>query len=194
MIEVTNLTKYFGDNCIFENYNCTFSSQKLCVEGKNGQGKTTLFTIIAGLDSFYTGHIRLNGLQQTELQKSVSLASDKIVFPEFLTAQQILTMTETSWHCALPEQFIIDLCFDAFMHTPVKDLSSGNLKKLQIINAVMRNTPYLILDEPSAALDKQGLNVILEWLSAYSGQVLMSSHEPQPFFDIGYDRQPLKKD
>lgn len=193
MIKINNLTKYFGDNCIFENYSRTYSSQKLCIEGKNGLGKTTLFTIIAGLDRFYSGHILLNGLQHTELQKQVALASDKIVFPEFLTAQKVLAMTASSWQCALPQKLITDLCFDTFLYTRVEDLSSGNLKKLQLINAVMRNTPYLILDEPSAALDKRGLDVVLEWLSIYSGQVLISSHEPQPFFDIGFVSQSLKK-
>ncbi|MBQ4864752.1 ATP-binding cassette domain-containing protein [Pseudoalteromonas sp. MMG013] len=193
MIEVANLTKYFGKKCIFENYNNTFNAQKLCVEGQNGLGKTTLFTIIAGLDSFYSGHITLNGQQHAHLQSCVSLASDKIVFPEYLTAQQILTMTASSWQCTLPQEFITDLCFDAFLHTQVEDLSSGNLKKLQLINAVMRNTPYLILDEPSAALDKRGLDVVLEWICAYEGQVIISNHEPQPFLDIGFDSQPLKK-
>ncbi|KAF7775124.1 hypothetical protein PCIT_a1237 [Pseudoalteromonas citrea] len=193
MIEVTNLTKYFGKKCIFENYNSTYSSKRLCIEGKNGLGKTTLFTILAGLDSFYSGHITLNGQQHAELQNYVALASDKIIFPEFLSAQQILTMTTSSWQCELPQTLITDLCFDTFLHTRVEDLSSGNLKKLQLINAMMRNIPYLILDEPSAALDKRGLDVVLEWLSVYSGQVLISSHEPQPFFDIGFVSQSLKK-
>ncbi|CAM4307636.1 ABC transporter ATP-binding protein [Pseudoalteromonas byunsanensis] len=191
MIEIKRLRKQFTNKLVFENYSTHFNCSKCCVIGQNGLGKTTLFTIIAGLDPHYHGQILLAGESKAKLQAHVALASDKIPFPEFLTARQILTMTSASWQCDMPLELAEQLGFTGFLDTYVKDLSSGNHKKLQLLSAIMRNTPYLILDEPSAALDHAGTEVICQWLTSFSGQVLISSHEPQPFLDIGFVTQPL---
>ncbi|MCF6436370.1 ATP-binding cassette domain-containing protein [Pseudoalteromonas sp. MMG022] len=191
MIEIKQLYKQFANKIVFENYDNCFLASKCCVLGENGLGKTTLFTIIAGLDPHYHGQILLAGEHKPALQQYVALASDKVPFPQFLTARQILSMTSVSWQCELPLALAQQFGFTGFLDTFVKDLSSGNHKKLQLLNAIMRNTPYLILDEPSAALDQAGVEVLCQWLASFSGQVLISSHEPQPFLDIGFTTQPL---
>ncbi|WP_105167780.1 ABC transporter ATP-binding protein [Pseudoalteromonas sp. T1lg23B] len=191
MIEIRQLHKQFANKLVFENYSNHFHCSKCCVLGENGLGKTTLFTIIAGLDPHYHGQVLLGGEPKLPLQDYVALASDKVPFPEFLTARQILSMTSASWQCDVPLALAEQLGFTGFLDTFVKDLSSGNHKKLQLLNAIMRNTPYLILDEPSAALDHAGVEVICQWLASFTGQVLISCHEPQPFLDIGFATQPL---
>ncbi|NOU50685.1 ATP-binding cassette domain-containing protein [Pseudoalteromonas sp. JBTF-M23] len=191
MIEIKDLHKQFANKQVFHQYNNQFPHHKTCVMGENGLGKTTLFTLIAGLDPHFSGEILLSGQPVNSLQKYVALASDKVAFPEFLTAQQILSMTSHAWQCELPLSFAQGLGFTPFLDTRVSDLSSGNNKKLQLLNAIMRNTEYLILDEPSAALDKHGIEVICQWLNEFQGHVLISSHEPEPFLQIGFVEQPL---
>ena len=191
MIEVVALSKYFGTHCVFNNYHNRFYDNKICIEGRNGLGKTTLFALIAGVDEHYTGEVLFDGKRGVLPQQQVALASDKICFPAFLTAEQVLNMTRASWHCEWPDLLIERLHLTSFLTTRVRDLSSGNQKKLQLINAMMRNTPYLLLDEPSAALDKHGVDTVLQWLEAYQGQVLISNHNPEPFIDIGFTSQPL---
>lgn len=191
MIEVRNLTKSFANKIVFQNYSSVFNANKLCVEAENGLGKTTLFTIIAGLDPHYSGDILLDGEKVTQLQNQVAIASDKIPFPTFLTAKQILTLTQSSWKCEWPEQLCEMLHFKQFLDTKVGELSSGNQKKLQLINAMMRHCHYLILDEPSAALDADSVKALLAWIEQYKGQLIISCHEPEPFVEIGFDKQPL---
>ncbi|MBD1584321.1 ABC transporter ATP-binding protein [Pseudoalteromonas sp. S16_S37] len=191
MIEIKNLNKQFANKQVFHKYHNQFSHRKTCVTGANGLGKTTLFTLIAGLDPHFSGEILLSGQCVKSLQAQVALASDKVIFPEFLTAQQILSMASHAWRCELPLSFAQQLGFTPFLDTRVGDLSSGNNKKLQLLNAIMRRTEYLILDEPSAALDKHGVDVICQWLSDFQGHVLISSHEPEPFLDVGFVLQPL---
>ncbi|CAH9066778.1 Vitamin B12 import ATP-binding protein BtuD [Pseudoalteromonas sp. CIP111854] len=191
MIDVIKLHKQFANKRVFHNYTNQFMEPKCCILGENGLGKTTLFTLIAGLDPYYTGDILLAGKRVTALQDYVALGCDKIPFPDFLTARQILSMTSKSWVCDMPLTLAKAFGFEPFLDTLVKDLSSGNNKKLQLLNAIMRNTPYLILDEPSAALDQHGVEVLCHWLQSFSGQVLISSHEPQPFLDVGFVTQHL---
>ena len=49
MIEVIGLNKQFVTNVVYRDYNKVFSSQKVCIEAPNGQGKTTLLMMLAGL-------------------------------------------------------------------------------------------------------------------------------------------------
>ncbi|KZN32722.1 ABC transporter ATP-binding protein [Pseudoalteromonas luteoviolacea] len=191
MISIKNLTKVFLRESVFNNYCADFQAQRVCIEAPNGLGKSTLFTLIAGIDRAFHGEILLDGKHYNEPQSVVALASDAIVFPEFLTARQVLSMTMKSWECAMPEVLISMLQFSAFLDTRVSALSSGNLKKLQLINAMMRNTPYLILDEPSAALDSKSVERLVEYLGTTSNQTLMSCHDPDVFSKIGFERQPL---
>jgi ABC-type multidrug transport system ATPase subunit len=191
VIEVTNLTKSFADKVVFQNYSTCFSSKRLCIEAENGLGKTTLFTIIAGLDPHYSGDILLDGQKWNKLQTKVAIASDKIPFPAFLTAKQVLSLTQASWQCDWPDALCKNLHFNAFLDTKVSELSSGNQKKLQLINAIMRHCDYLILDEPSAALDADSMKALLAWIEQYEGQLLISCHEPQPFLELGFSTQPL---
>ena len=76
VIEVKNLTKSFANKIVFQNYSSVFNANKLCVEAENGLGKTTLFTIIAGLDPHYSGDILLDGEKVTQLPNQVAIASD----------------------------------------------------------------------------------------------------------------------
>jgi ABC-type multidrug transport system ATPase subunit len=122
MIEVVHLHKQFANKQIFHEYNNKFPNAKTCVLGENGLGKTTLFTLIAGLDPYFSGQILLAGKQVNSLQENVALASDKIPFPEFLTAQQILAMTGSAWQCKLPFTLAEEFGFTAFLDTRVSDL------------------------------------------------------------------------
>ncbi|WP_125782225.1 ABC transporter ATP-binding protein [Pseudoalteromonas rubra] len=191
MIEIKHLSKVYLHDPVFSDYSATLAEQKLCIEAPNGQGKSTLFRIIAGLDDAFHGTVLFDGQPQPAAQQVVALASDSIPYPEFLTARQLLQFTVKSWACPWPELMITQLGFEPFLDTRYGALSSGNQKKCQLINAMMRDTPYLVLDEPSAALDHASLNVLLGWLKHHPAQVIISCHEPQAFIDIGFVAQPL---
>ncbi|MCF2910561.1 ATP-binding cassette domain-containing protein [Pseudoalteromonas sp. DL2-H2.2] len=191
MIEIKHLSKVYLHDPVFSDYSATLAEQKLCIEAPNGQGKSTLFRIIAGLDDAFHGAVLFDGQPQPAAQQVVALASDSIPYPEFLTARQLLQLTVKSWACPWPELMIAQLGFEPFLDTRYGALSSGNQKKCQLINAIMRNTPYLVLDEPSAALDHASLDVLLGWLKHHPAQVIISCHEPLAFIDIGFATQPL---
>ncbi|WMN60342.1 ATP-binding cassette domain-containing protein [Pseudoalteromonas xiamenensis] len=190
MIEIQGLFKQYGKEPVFSNFNLTLSASKVCIQAPNGRGKSTLFRIIAGVEEGFSGQIKFK-VKRGDRRDNVALASDGLGFPPFLTAKQVLELTQFNWHCHWPLELIERFNFTAFLEHKVSTLSSGNQKKLQLINAMMRNTPILILDEPSAALDAQGLLSLLDWCREFKGQLVISSHEPSPFIDIGFSLQPL---
>lgn len=196
MIQVNGLTKLYFDKVVFSNYSAELNSKRLLITGPNGLGKSTLLAILAGLESFQSGEILLHedSVNMQSLQKSIALASDKIVFPEFLTAKQILALTAKYQTCVDVNTLIRQFAFSDFVNTKVVNLSSGNLKKLQLINAMMRKTNVLLLDEPTAALEHKSLPVLMEYIAQFEGQVIVTSHEPEPFIKANFTVQALLND
>ncbi|WP_404340442.1 ATP-binding cassette domain-containing protein [Pseudoalteromonas mariniglutinosa] len=196
MIEVSGLYKQFAQNILYKDYRISFTAPRVCIEAPNGQGKTTLLMILAGLEQPQSGQILFAGNVLLEPYKQVALASDRIALPEFLTAQQIIKLTVSSLGCAWPAALISGFNFTAFLDTRFDALSSGNQKKCQLILALMRGAPYLLLDEPSAALDQASIKYLLGLLDDYladkaHGQIIITCHEPAPFIEHGFECMAL---
>lgn len=193
MLTVSALTKLYFDKVVFSDYDICLDQDRLLITGSNGQGKSTLFALLAGLESMQSGAIKLNGTEQSQaaLQQKIAIASDKLIFPEFLTAEQVLDLTAKYCSCHNQTALIEKLGFAPYLSTRVDNLSSGNLKKLQLINAFMRQSEVLLLDEPTAALEHKSLSVLLSLIREYQGQVLLTCHEPDDFLAEGFKEQAL---
>lgn len=191
MVEVIGLNKQFSGNVVFKDYNKVFSDQKGCIEAPNGQGKTTLLMMLAGLEKPQNGSILFAGNKLKEPKKTVAIASDRIALPDFLTANQIIDLSVSTCGCDWPHSLVNGFNFNAFLNTRFDALSSGNQKKCQLILALMRKSPYLLLDEPTAALDQSSIHTLLSQLDVYlddkpNGQIIITCHEPAVFIEHGF--------
>tara|TARA_B110000211_G_C14003247_1_gene519546 strand:- start:171 stop:761 length:591 start_codon:yes stop_codon:yes gene_type:complete len=191
MIEVIGLNKQFSGNVVFKDYSKVFSDQKGCIEAPNGQGKTTLLMMLAGLEKPQSGSLLFAGNRLSTPTKTVAIASDRIALPDFLTANQIIDLSVNTLGCDWPHSLVNGFNFNAFLNTRFEALSSGNQKKCQLILALMRKSPYLLLDEPSAALDQTSILYLLSQLDAYladkpNGQIIITCHEPAVFIEHGF--------
>ena len=190
MIEVIGLNKQFTGNVVFKDYNKVFSDQKGCIEAPNGHGKTTLLMMLAGLDKPQSGSLLFAGSTLSEPTKTVAIASDRVALPDFLTANQIIGLSVSTFGCDWPHSLVNGFNFNAFLNMRFDALSSGNQKKCQLILALMRKSPYLLLDEPSAALDQTSILYLLSQLNTYlvdkpNGQIIITCHEPAVFIEHG---------
>ena len=69
MIEVIGLHKQFAENILYNGYNVRFCAPKICIEAPNGQGKTTLLMMLAGLETYESGELLFSGNALTEPHK-----------------------------------------------------------------------------------------------------------------------------
>jgi len=196
MIEVIGLHKQFAENVLYSGYSVEFCAPKICIEAPNGQGKTTLLMMLAELETRQSGQILFSKKALTEPHKQVAIASDCIALPDFLTAKQIINLSVNTLGCDWPTTIIDGFNFNEFLNTRFDALSSGNQKKCQLILALMRDAPYLLLDEPSAALDQASIQYLLVLLDEYlidkpNGQIVITCHEPAPFIERGFECIPL---
>ena len=192
MIEINNLNKRFASAHVFENYNKQFQGKRVCLQAANGRGKTTLLMMLAGLEKPQSGQVLYNNQALKSPQNIVSIASDRIALPDFLTARQVIELSCKALKKDMPAQLITGFNFKEHLNTRFSALSSGNQKKCQLITAFLKQAPFLLLDEPSAALDQTSIKFLLTLLDDYldnkpNGQIIITSHEPEVFIQHGFE-------
>jgi len=140
--------------------------------GENGSGKTTLVKLITGLYDCEIGDIRLDGVTLAEMGAERWREHFAVVFQDFvkyfLTARNNIALgrSEASHDCdvvtaairAGADEFISGLPkgYETRLGPEFVggvDLSGGQWQRLALARALHRDAPFVILDEPSAALD-----------------------------------------
>jgi len=152
--------------------------------GPNGAGKSTTMRLLLDLIKPTSGSARVLGLDtkrdSLEIRRRVGfLPGDLALYPK-LTGRVVLDYlaelrggVERRARDSLVERFGADL------DRPVRELSTGNRRKLGLIQAFMHDPEVLILDEPIAGLDplvQQSFHSLLAEVSARGRTVFLSSH------------------
>lgn len=175
---------------MFKDYSLQLTARRSCLVAANGTGKSSLLCAIAGLLP-YNGTIRWQQHRLTLPRQSIALASDSIVLPEFLTATDLIALQQKMWRTATPTALIDSFRFTEQLDKTVAKLSTGNLKKLQLILAIMRQPTLLLLDEPNIALDSAACEALFSLLQSYPGNIVVASNEPDLFAQRDFQLVPL---
>ncbi|MBR6771891.1 MAG: ABC transporter ATP-binding protein [Clostridia bacterium] len=146
--------------------------EKLAVVGLNGAGKTTLVKLMCGLYDPTEGRVLLNGTDVRTFNRREYYKLFTAVFQEFnlvpaTVAQNVAQSVEDIdiprvWDCldkanlsekvrALPKG--IDNLLDRSIYDDAAEFSGGETQRLMLARALYKNAPFIVLDEPSAALD-----------------------------------------
>ena len=138
------------------------------IVGGTGAGKSTLMTLLLRLYDPDEGTVSINGVDLKDmavsdlrahvgiaLQKNVLFAATVANNIAFGTPQADRLAIETAARVACADDFIHEMAngFETELGERGGKLSSGQRQRLSIARAVVRNTPVLILDEPTASLD-----------------------------------------
>lgn len=146
MIKIKNLTKKYGDNVIYQNFDMSIEKCKVTVIlGESGSGKTTLLNVLANLTD-YDGKVEgVNErpsivFQSDRLLKNLSVKDNiKLVSPN-LTDEQIL-------------QGLKDVGLENYADSYPKVLSGGMSRRVALLRAFSFNSEILLMDEPFSSLD-----------------------------------------
>ncbi|WP_042350619.1 ribosomal protection-like ABC-F family protein [Bacillus massiliigorillae] len=144
------LKKSYGDRDILINESLAiYNHDCIGLVGKNGEGKSTLLSILAGIQEPDSGHIERCGtvayipqIEETEQEISALLAS--------------------KWQLPDEEQEVI---------------SGGEHTRRKIAAALTSNANVLIADEPTSHLDVVGIEQLEENLQSFRGALLLTSHD-----------------
>lgn len=159
------------DEKVLNHVSCKLTlKDKIAVVGKNGAGKTTFIKLLCRLYNPTEGYISLNGIDIRKYNYLEYLSLFGVVFQDFnlfafaLDQNVSASMTpeeEKVWRCLelsgiknrveeMPEKIKTPL----YMYDENGiEISGGEAQKLAIARALYKDAPFVILDEPTAALD-----------------------------------------
>lgn len=134
-----------------------FEGETLALLGPNGSGKSTILRCVAGLVRPTSGEIEVNGRdpQSAEARRSFSYLPQRVVFPENLTAREILDFYRRLRNLPRGQDTIL-LEETNIPDRIIGELSGGMRQRLGLAVALLPDAPLLMLDEPTASLDPRG--------------------------------------
>jgi len=186
MVELSEVTKSFGDREIFSKVSLTISSGEVCgLVGLNGIGKSTLIRAILGLISVDSGSIKLFGstfLYTPELYKSIGVILDSDGFSGNLNFFDNLSFYAQIRDISTAKlKSYIDNHWShlSTKKEPIKTFSKGERMQCSIARAFLGEPKILLLDEPTVNLDFKGeeqLKSLVVKAKERGASILISSH------------------
>lgn len=179
MLVCKGLSKAYQNVLVFKHVNLHFEQRSHLLIGSNGSGKSTLLRILAGLEAPYKGEVKW----QFPSPPRIAFASESVLPPDVYKAKEVFTLIENYNEVDFKKktELIDALEFTAFLDTKVAELSSGSLKKLLLICALMKKSEVLLLDEPFASLDKISQEKMQEFiLGDERFRIVVDHHQLMP--------------
>ena len=148
-IIVKNLCKSYDHNQVLDHFSCTFREKKMtCIMGKSGIGKSTLLSILMGLEKADDGTV--SGIEH---QKISAIFQENRLFENLDAVTNIhITTGKTKEEIA---GFLKKMGLDDVAGKPVSEYSGGMKRRVAIARALLAEYDILIMDEPLQGLDAE---------------------------------------
>lgn len=186
IIEIKNLKKKYDDKFKLGEIDITIPKGVIVgLIGENGAGKTTLIKSMLNIIKIDDGEIKIFGKdykkEEKTIKEDIGVVLDNMFFPELLNAKDINnTMKEVykNWDSELYFSYLKE--FDLPDNKPLKSMSKGMRKKLEISVALAHKPKLLILDEPTSGLDPvvraEVLEIFQKFIEDEEHSILLSTH------------------
>ena len=193
-IILENIGKQYKEEWIFQNVNFEFNSGNSCVIlGPNGSGKSTLLSIISSHMIPTTGILHYfndtKELKQEEIFRSVSVCSPYIELIEEFSLDENVNFF-LSFKKLIKGIYADDIAEITHLkrtgNKPLQQFSSGMKQRVKLALAILADVPVVLLDEPCANLDAEGMEWYKNLVAKYSENRLfiVSSNDQKTEFDF----------
>jgi len=175
---------------LFLNLDLGFSPERTGLVGRNGVGKTTLLKLIAGELSPTSGTVSVSGRLDV-LRQSVQVAPDETIADLFGAREALDLLARAERGEAKADELAdADWMLEARMaealaragletgpETPLIALSGGQRTRAGLAALIFAEPDFLILDEPTNNLDRDGRRAVIDLLTGWRGGAIIVSHD-----------------
>lgn len=184
ILEMKNISKAFGPVQALKNIDFKVKKGEIHgLVGENGAGKSTLMKILSGVYPYgdYNGEIVYKGetqkfgtIRDSEsagiviIYQELALIPEMSVYENIYLGHEIRNGITIDWNKTIvkAEEMLRKVKLDVVSNTKVKELGVGKQQLVEIAKAFSKNVDLLILDEPTAALNDEDSENLLELLLA----------------------------
>ncbi len=208
LVNLDNVSIAFGLNQLLENACLTIEpGERICVIGRNGEGKSTLLKIIQGLLKPDSGTVNVqNSIRVSALEQDVYTDSNNTVYEEItdglgdvrdllkeyhhligkhdLTDDDLKHMEQVQHELEAKDGWNISNRVDSIISkleldedVKLSELSGGWLRRVYLAKALICDPHLLLLDEPTNHLDIEAIEWLEEFLLDYRGGMLFITHD-----------------
>lgn len=193
LIEINSINFNFPTNksSVFTNLNLNIKGPGIkFIVGPSGQGKSTIFKLIAGLYAPSQGIIKINGnnIKNINVSDAVSvMPQDMYLFNRTILENIIYSVHNDS---ILRQKICKDLGIDKFvltlpnqydtmLNSQSLSLSGGQRQLICLARCLLKETEIYLLDEPTAALDSHAESLVMSYLRKISKNklIIFISHD-----------------
>lgn len=188
MLELKHISKKRDERVILDNISLSFPDTGFIgIQGESGCGKSTLLYIIGMLDSDFEGSVIFNDEEVIDAKKyrrdHISyMMQNKDVISALTVQENILLECQVSgihYQMSQFKKITQQLGIYEYIHHYPHQLSGGQLKRVSIAKALMKQSSIILCDEPTGALHETQANEVMSLLKKVSQErlVIIVSHD-----------------
>jgi ABC-2 type transport system ATP-binding protein len=184
-IQLRSVTRTFGASTALDDVSITVPEGSICgLLGRNGAGKTTIMSIIAGQDRPTSGSVEVFGRRPFENEAAlagISFVRDNQRYPDNYRLKHVLRIAPAflpHWSDDVAAELVDGLRIPTDID--IRKFSRGQLSSVAIVLGLASRAPVTLLDEPYLGLDVTARSlfhdVLLREFAAHPRTVLLSTH------------------
>ncbi|PKO14392.1 MAG: ABC transporter ATP-binding protein [Chloroflexi bacterium HGW-Chloroflexi-10] len=205
ILMMNNITKEFPGVKALDQVSFQVTQDEIhCLVGENGAGKSTLMKVLSGVYPYgdYSGEIVINGEEQkfksindsekagiAIIYQELALVPEMTVYENIFLGHEIRNGITVDWNETIKRagEMLRKVHLDINPEVKVKELGVGKQQLVEIAKALSKNVKLLILDEPTAALnedDSENLLNLLRDLKKHGVTCVLISHKLKEVISI----------
>ena len=199
ILEIKNLTVRYNDHVILNELNFWVNSGEIvAIIGPNGSGKTTLLKAILGLIPCQ-GEVKILGGPARRVLDDIGYVPQRLDFDRTfpLTVNEFLSFMKTK-NVPWREEVLRESGVDMFTDERIGELSGGQLQRLLIAKALLKEPKLLLLDEATSGVDMAAEMTFFELIEhlnkTHNMTIMLISHEVQMVYKFATQILCLNKD
>src|SRR4051794_13910879 len=182
LVNLKDATKGYAARTVLADLTLGISAgDRIGIVGRNGDGKSTLLRLIAGVEEPDAGAVtRAGGLHMAMLGQGDDLDDARTIREELVGGRP-----DHEWMADAAYRSVLDgllggveiARFPQGLDTPIAPLSGGERRRIALAKVLLDHPELLLLDEPTNHLDVEGVDWLARHLAARRGSMLVITHD-----------------